>query len=296
MAYRTPAHADRGDTPFTVKALLAVGLPMVAAMAVVGTFLGKEIIMFAGLLGMSVVGFLFVRPIVGIAIMSTAYLLAAYPTVFQQLGLLSVNNLLGLCLAILLLVRILETRDLSFLVKPQVLILGGIGILFILGSLHADAVYPTLQVSRATGRTGLKIIDRTSEMADDFTTRLAYLVLLSAFVRSRSDIKVLFVTFMLALFMAVPSALVNWAQGDLSRGFRTAASVTAGANPNRLAMICLVQVVCWWFWAVASPTRLRWGISRAAIGASIIVLMGTGSRSGLLGGALTLLVLQVGLY
>jgi hypothetical protein len=113
MAYRTPAHSDRNDTPFTVKALLAVGLPMVAAMAVVGTFLGKEIIMFAGLLGMSVVGFLFVRPIVGIAIMSTAYLLAAYPTVFQQLGLLSVNNLLGLCLAILLLVRILETRDLK---------------------------------------------------------------------------------------------------------------------------------------------------------------------------------------
>jgi O-antigen ligase len=267
---------------------------MVAAMAVVGTFLGKEIIIFAGLLAMSVVGFLFVRPIVGIAIMSTAYLLAAYPTVFQQLGLLSVNNLLGLCLLVLLLVRVLETRDLSFVTKPQVLILAGIGLIFILGSIHADATYPTLQVSRATGRTGLKIIDRTSEMADDFTTRLAFLVLLSAFVRSRSDIKVLFVTFMLALFMAVPSALVNWAQGDLSRGFRTAASVTAGANPNRLAMICLVQVVCWWFWAVASPSRRRWVVSVAAIGASIVVLMGTGSRSGLLGAALTLVALQAG--
>jgi hypothetical protein len=40
-------------------------------------------------------------------------------------------------------------------------------------------------------------------------------------------------------------------------------------------MICLVQVVCWWFWAVASPSRRRWVVSVAAIGASIVVLMPT---------------------
>jgi len=273
---------------------MAVGLPMVAAMAVVGTYLGKEIIIFAGLLGLSVIGFLIVRPIVGIVIMSATYLLAAYPTILQQLGLLSVNNLLGVCFVVLLLVRILETRDLSFLLAPQVLILVGIGLVFILGSIHADSIFPTLQMSRATGRTGLKMIDRTAEMADNFVTRLAFLVFLITFVRSRTDVKVLFVTFMVALFLAVPSALQNWVQGDLSRGFRTAASLTAGANPNRLAMICLIQVVCWWFWSRARPSARRTMVAFGAIGASILVLMATGSRSGFLGAAITLLLLQIG--
>jgi O-antigen ligase len=292
MRTRIAASGDRPATPMSIRVVLAIALPLLAAMTVMGTYLGKEIIIFAGLLALSVGGFLFVRPVVGLAIMTTAYLLAAYPTIFQALGLLTVNNLLGLCFVVLLLARTLETRDLSFLVRPQILLLGAIGVLFFLVTLHADAIYPTLDVSRATGRTGLKIIDRTSEMSDDFTTRLIYLVFIVAFVRTRADLQVLFFTMVLALFTAVPSALVNWGEGGLNRGFRTAASLTAGSNPNRLAMICLVEIACWWFWARARPSTTRTLVSVSAIAASGLVWVATGSRSGVLGAVVLLGLMQ----
>ncbi|HWP64751.1 MAG TPA: O-antigen ligase family protein [Candidatus Limnocylindria bacterium] len=275
-----------------MRLVVALALPMLAALTVVGTYLGKEIVIFAGLLALSVGGFLFVRPVVGLAIMTTAYLLAAYPTALQSLGLLSVNNLLGVCFVVLLMARVLETRDLSFLVRPQVLLLVLIGILFLFATLHAAALYPTLEMSRATGRTGMKIIDRTQEMTDNFTTRLFYLIFILAFVRNRVDTQALFFTMVLALFTAVPSALINWAEGDLSRGFRTAASVTAGSNPNRLAMICLIEIACFWFWARARPSKTRMLVATAAIIASALVWASTGSRSGALGALVMLVLMQ----
>jgi O-antigen ligase len=103
------------------------------------------------------------------------------------------------------------------------------------------------------------------------------------FVRDRRDIKTMFLVFMLALFVAVPSALYNLATGSLNRGFRIAASVTSGANPNRLAMICLIQIACWWFWSRSRPTPIRQMLALSAMAAATMVLFGTGSRSGLLG-------------
>jgi O-antigen ligase len=129
-------------------------------------------------------------------------------------------------------------------------------------------------------------------MTDDFTTRLIYLLFILAFVRSRADIQVLFFTMVLALFLAVPSALYNWASGGLNRGFRTAASVTAGANPNRLAMICLIEIACWWFWARAKPSPRRMLVALGAIAASALVWVSTGSRSGALGAVVALVLMQ----
>ena len=51
-------------------------------------------------------------------------------------------------------------------------------------------------------------------MGHDFMTRLVYLIFFIVFVRTRRDIKVMFLVFMLALFVAVPSALFNWLTGS----------------------------------------------------------------------------------
>ena len=80
-------------------------------------------------------------------------------------------------------------------------------------------------------------------MTHDFVTRLVFLVFMFVFVRTRRDIRVVFLTFTIALYAAIPSALGNWMSGNLVRGFRAAANVTLGANPNKLAMICLMEVL-----------------------------------------------------
>ncbi len=269
---------------------LFAGVPLVAVVTVYGTWAHKEILVAAGWLALSVVGFLFVRPVVGVAVMTAAFLLAAYPTVLQALGFLTINNLLGICLAVLLGLHVLETRDLSFLRIPQIRILALIGILLLIGTFVAEWQFPFLVQSVGKMRT----LDRSATLGHNFVARLVFLVFFCVFVRTRSDIKVVFLVFMLALFAAVPSALHNLLSGNLNRGFRAAASVTAGANPNRLAMICLMQVACWWFWVHARPARWRQVVAVAAIGAAMVVCLATGSRSGLLGIGLLGLLLQTG--
>jgi hypothetical protein len=279
-----------GGTPVLLRAAIAVALPVIGAGTVAGTMLGKEVIVTAAWLLLAVVGVLFVRPVVGVAIMSVAFLLAAYPTVFQSLGVLTVNNLLGLGLLLLLGIRILETRDLSFLRIKQVRILMGIGVLLLIGTYVADWQFPLLQASRGK----MFILDKTAVMGQDFLNRLVFLIFFSVFVRSRADVKVMFMVFMLALYIAVPSALYNWMTGQLLRGFRAASSVTAGDNPNRLGMICLIEMALFWYWARLRPGVGRQLIALAAMAASLLVLMATGSRSGILGLAFLCLLLQTG--
>ena len=278
------------STPVLMRVALMLGLPFIGALTVAGTYLGKEIVITAAWVALSLGAFLFIRPVVGIAAMTGAFLLAAYPTLLQALGFLTINNLLGICFVVLVAGYILETRDLSFLKIRQVRILMVIGLIFYIGSLYSDWLFPMLVETRGKG----KIIDKTDFMAHNFIARLVFLVFFCIFVRGRRDIKLIFITFTVALFVAVPSALWNLASGELNRGFRAAASFTSGSNPNRLAMICLIEVACWWFWMHSRPGTWRrlWGLT--AIAMCVMVLLGTGSRSGLLGGGLLLLLLQVG--
>jgi O-antigen ligase len=229
--------------------------------------------------------------------MTSIFMFSAYPTIFQSLGFLTINNLLGLCFAVLLVARVLDQRDLSFLRVPQVLVLVGIGLLLLASSMHADAVFPLLDEVRRScvgGCVGGRIRDRTAELAYDFGVRLVFLVFILVFVRSRADIRMIFLAFVVSLYLAVPSALLNWVQGNLSRGFRAAASVTVGSNPNRLAMICLIQVACWWFWARMSRGTWRSLVAGGAIASSLFVLLLTGSRSGLMGAAVLAILMQTG--
>jgi len=287
--HRPPA----GDGSVPTRILLGLAVPMVAALVVVGTFLGGELVVAALWMTIALGALLFIQPVVGIAAMTAVYLLAAYPTLLQSLGFLTINNLLGVCFVILMVQRILETRDMSFLRVRQFQVLAVIGLFLIAGTIYADVLFPLLQVSH-TQLAKAKSLDRTDTMTHDFITRLVFLVFMAVFVRSRRDIGVVFLTFMISLYAAVPSALWNWHQGTLSLGFRAVSSVTLGANPNKLAMICLMEIACWWFWAHSKPGLLRWGLAYLAITTSLFVLLTTGSRSGFLGTAFLGLMLQGG--
>jgi O-antigen ligase len=279
--------------PSGLRVLIALGLPLVGAVTVIGIYLNKEFIVAAAWLAFSAAGAVLVEPMIGVLAITAMFLLAAYPTVLQDLGVLTISNLLGLCLAVVLVAYVLRTRDLSFLTRRQVLIFLAIGILLVLSTAHANVIFPTMQASQSLGVKG-KLLDRTSDMMHDFWVRLGFLVFFCAFVRSRRDVNGVFLTFMLVLFLAVPSALLDWWNGILSHGFRAVASVTAGTNANRLAMICLMEIACWWFWLHERPGALRWAIAVAAIGGAFVVVLATGSRSGLVGVGVLVVLLQTG--
>ena len=270
---------------------VALGLPVIGAITVAGIYLNKEVIVAAAWAAFCCGAMVMVQPAIGIVAMTGGYLLAAYPTILQDLGVLTINNLLGVCLLVLLIGYVLGTRNLSFLRNRQVLTLAVIGIMLVLSSAHSDKIFPTLQASQSLGVKG-KLLDRTSDMMHDFWTRLIYLIFMLVFIRTRGGILALFYTFMLVLFLAVPSALVNGWNGDLAHGFRAAASFTAGANANRLALIALMEVACWWFWLRARPSAFRWMAAAGAVAGSLLTVLATGSRSGIVGTALLAGLLQ----
>lgn len=286
IPYRAPGETMSAG----MRLALALGLPVLGAVTVTGIYLGQEVIVAAAWAAMVTVGTILVQPLIGVLALTGGLLLAAYPTILQTLGFLSVGNLFGVCLAALLGVHVLGTRDLSFLKIRQVLLLAAIGVVLLLATLHADVAFPLLQHSRGK----VRILDKTAFMMNNFFTRLGLLVFICAFVRTRRDLRALFLTFMCVLYVAVPSALVNWWQGELVRGFRAAASLTVGENANRLAMVCLIEIACWWFWAIAHPGKRRRVIAGVAIVSSVIVLFATGSRSGFLATLLLVFLLQSG--
>lgn len=290
IGYQRP----RGGMSTGVGRVLALALPLLGAITVIGIYLGKEVIVAAGFVGLFTLGVMLAQPVVGVITLTAGLLLVAYPTFLQQLGFLTFGNLFGICLAVQLGLRVLGTRDLSFLRVPQVVLLFVIGLLFVASVVHADAIFPTLQVTGRSGAGPRAILDKTPTMMNNFWTRLALLIFICAFVRRGGDVRALFLAFVGILFLAVPSALINWWQGELFRGFRATASVTAGANANRLAMICLVEIACAWFWAVSAPGSRRRLLAGVVIVASVLVLFATGSRTGLIGTALLVVLLQSG--
>jgi hypothetical protein len=293
----TPARAiggaHRPGMPPVIWLLIALGLPVLGAVTVAGVYLNHEVIVAAAWVAFGVAACVFVKPVVGVIAMTAGFLLAAYPTGLQDLGVLTINNLLGVCLSVALASYVITTRDLSFLTRRQVLVLAALGIILLLSTAHASVIFPNMKPSQGLGIKG-KELDRTSDMMHDFFARLIFLAFLCAFVRTRRDVNALFWTYVLVLFLAVPSALINWWQGTLSHGFRAMASVTAGANANRLAMICLMEVACWWCWLRLRPAGKRLMIAGGAMGGAFVVVLATGSRSGLLGCGLLAILLQTG--
>src|SRR5438093_4274998 len=107
----TPAYAiarrHRSGIPAAVQIVVAVGLPMLAAITVVGIYLNKEAIVAAAWMAFVISAMVIIDPLVGILIMTGGYLLAAYPSVLQSLGVITVSNLIGVWLALLLVAQVL---------------------------------------------------------------------------------------------------------------------------------------------------------------------------------------------
>src|SRR2546422_11564422 len=122
------ARHQRSGLPAGLWLLIALGLPFVGAVTVTGIYLNKEVVVVAAWVAFTLAGAVLFDPLVGVTAMAGGFLLVAYPTVLQDLGVLTINNLLGLVLAVALVAYVMQTRDLSFLTMRQVLILAAIGV------------------------------------------------------------------------------------------------------------------------------------------------------------------------
>jgi O-antigen ligase len=256
-----------------------VGLLGLAVALLFATYAGREATFLGMLIALGMLALVVVRPEIGVLLLMTNYLVASYPTPLRGEGLLTINNLLGILLSVVLIAQLAQRPDFWFLRSRPFQIFLAIGAVFIIGTMVASYQFPDLRVT--SGR--FRLLDQTTPMARAFATRVVFVLLGMCFFVSKRHIKLAFVLMMICLLMVVPSALFGYVSGRGVGGYRAAAEFSAGTNPNRLAFLCLIQMAFWWYYMRANPNPVRTAVSIVVMASLIFTVFLTASRSGALG-------------
>lgn len=273
--YAPSRHADGGRA---ITLWWLVGLLAVGASLTVATYANLEASVLGMLIAGVVLAIVVAKPEVGIFLLMTNFLIASYPSPIRGEGLLTINNILGIILSVLLVAQLAQRPDFWFLRLKQVHVFLAIGAVFVLSTVAASYQFPDLRATRGKFRA----LDQTWPMAQDFVTRLAFLVMTVSFLRRKRDLKRAIAVMMLCLVMVVPSALLGYATGRAQAGYRAAAEFSVGTNPNRLAFICLMQIAFWWYFSRTRPPVVRL-MGMGVIASLVYTVFLTASRSGVLG-------------
>ncbi len=267
---------ERGGRRSAVLGILAlVGL---GVMLVVATRAGQESVAVALIVASMLLAVVVARPEVGILLLLTNYLFASYPTPIRGGGLLTINNVLGIILAVILLAELAQRPDFWFLKTRQVQIFAMLGVVFLFGTFASYWTFPDLRITWGKVRT----LDQTAPLTRDFITRFAFIILAAKFLYTKRHLKMAMTVILLCLIMVVPSALAGWASGTSLDG-RAAASFSIGTNSNRLAFLCLMQAAFWWYLGQTQKSSTVRLIIYGVVGTLVLTVLLTASRSGFLG-------------
>lgn len=278
-SYRSAERGGRGTSVLGVVALGVLGVTLVFA-----TRAGQEATAVALIVASMLLVAVVARPEIGILLLLTNYLFASYPTPIRGGGLLTINNILGIILAIILLAELAQRPDFWFLRTRQVRLYAALGVVFLFGTFTSYWLFPDLRITWGKVRT----LDQTAPLTRDFITRFAFVLLAAKFLTTKRHLKMATTVIMLCLIMVVPSALAGWASGASERA---AASFSIGTNSNRLAFLCLMQAAFWWYLGQQQRSSLVRLFCYGIIGTLVLTVLLTASRSGFLGLGLLLYLL-----
>jgi O-antigen ligase len=210
----------------------------------------------------------------------------------QGSGLLTVNNLLGVFLALLLAYHLYRDGDWSFLKSRQLqlVLLITLALMFsafVSGIDEADQA--AVGVQATTAQHPLRLL----------VSRALLLVLFVFFVRQPRDLRLIVALFVaLALTTAWSgsgAAITGAGRAEVSayRAGGVEVLIESTQNPNRLALVCTLALVFIWEYSQAHRLRRwRWA-ALAAVLLLVVTVFLSASRGGLIGMAVTGLMLFV---
>jgi O-antigen ligase len=281
-------------------------VPLIGAvlLAAVSAAAGPEVLITA-MIGMLAVAIVATRPAWAVAILLT-FLMVQYGSRRYERegvagiaallpsgsGLLTVNNLLGLFLALLMLYHIYRDNDWTFLrSRPLHLIVLITAMLALSGLMSGidPSQFEDIGLSMSSAQDPTRLL----------ISRALFLVLFIFFVRRPKDIRLLVGVFVaLALMTAWSGSQASFVGGGRPeiadyRAGGTAVLIQSTQNPNRLALVCTIALVMIWEFAQANTRRVwRW----AAMAASLLLVLTvflSASRGGLIGMSVAGLMLFV---
>ena len=253
------------------------------------TFVGTErglapstlALLVAGLAGILIV----VRPEWGVVVLTSTFFLS-YPEVLEGSGRLTINNVLGAMLAVLLAVRVGIERRAEFLRSRAIQLF----LLLALALLANHALAPQLP-----NLPGIEVKNVPTWRVQELLSRTAYLVFFVAFIQARWQILVLVWLIVGSVLLTAPGAIWNALAATDTEAARAAASfgINIAKNPNRLAFLCAMSIAIIGHAVPEARTRIVRVGGLVAIAVLIMTIFLSASRSGLIE-LVALLVMFVG--
>lgn len=198
-------------------------------------------------------------------------------------GLVTINNTLGAFLAVLLVYHIYRSGDWSFLRNRQVQIMLLITAAFMVSSLlHPIDLEARAQLGlRTPAQSPMRVI----------VTRTLYLLLFVTFVRAPRDLRLIIGIFLALSLATALSASVDALTGGVAwkerlptyRAGGTGVLIEAGANPNRLAMICTLALIFVWEYARTEVRRFGAWVIAPIVLLLVTTVFLSASRGGVVG-------------
>jgi O-antigen ligase len=202
----------------------------------------------------------------------------SYPEVLQGSGRFTINNMLGLVLGGLIVMRFCIERRADFLRSRPIQLLLLLGVVLLLNYALAQ------QVPHWKG--AVEDQDSTARRVQELLTRSVYVVFFAAFIRKRWQILALVCLVVTAVLITAPGASWNalTAVGDNIEETRAAASfgITTAKNPNRLAFLCAMAIALIGHALPETRSRLLRAFGSLAIVVLIVTILLSASRSGLI--------------
>lgn len=271
-------------------------LPVVAFVLVALTtlVLGPDRFSVA-LIGMAGVAVVASRPAWGVATLMTMLMVQYGSRRFERTGggalaalipagqgLLTVNNLLGLFLAVLLVFHVYRSSDWSFLRSRQVQLVLAISAILVLSGFFNGVDYEE-QISlglRVTGQDPMRVL----------ATRAAFLVFFVAFVRNPRELRLLvglFVALAVVTAYGGSSAALSGGsdvpQAATYRAGGLGTLIETAGNPNRLALISTLGLIFVWEHGQARQRPGLIWLNNVAVVLFAVTVVLTASRGGVLG-------------
>jgi O-antigen ligase len=284
IAYRpAPPPASGSAAPaWVVAAFLLVGAVLSAAVMAGGRWPLTATV----LIGVAAAFVLVLRmPHVGISLFLTTFLIN-YPSVARGAGPLTINNLLGALFVVLLVWDFYLQRDAWYLRDGLLHALVVIGAIFVVGTVVAEYTLPDQYVQRLIqkplGATYGKT-DYTSRFMFQYFSRIAFVLFVLRFIRTPRQLLWVFVTMLLCIFFAVPSALYSYATAEGTDVRALTRVVNWADNANRFAFGLLLGIAFLYY--LSANSRSAWLKAAAVVGALLLIptILLSASRSGFMG-------------
>jgi O-antigen ligase len=216
------------------------------------------------------------RPEFGVlALLSTFFL--SYPEALAGSGQLTINNVLGLALAGILLVHVALGRRVDFLRYGGLWLAALVTAVFVTSSLVGGAEPPFPH---------LRKIDLTDQRVHDIVTKFGFLVFLLAFIRARWHLVLVAAAVVLFVGLTAPSAVMHALTAEAANAEHIRASadfgIVAARNANRLAFLCAIGVALVGYGMTMISSWAIRALGAALIGLFALTVFLSGSRSGLI--------------